>query len=173
MRVHECKLKVDGITKYIENSDFTFDNAFDEHKTSEDVYKYMVRPLLDLLFNDGTVTCFAYGQTGSGKTFTMQSIQTDVVNDIFKIIANNPDANAEVFLSFIEIYGGKCFDLLNNKNKINVMEDKNNNVVLQGMQEHRVATSEQLLKTIEYGNNVRTTHQTVANDTSSRSHAIC
>jgi kinesin family protein 2/24 len=31
----------------------------------------MVRPLLDLLFNDGTVTCFAYGQTGSGKTFTM------------------------------------------------------------------------------------------------------
>jgi kinesin family protein 2/24 len=61
VRVHECKLKVDGITKYIENSDFTFDNAFDETKTSDDVYKYMVRPLLDLLFNDGTVTCFAYG----------------------------------------------------------------------------------------------------------------
>lgn len=74
VRVHECKLKVDGITKYVENNDFTFDNAFDHTKTSDDVYKYMVRPLLDLLFNDGVVTVFAYGQTGSGKTFTMQSI---------------------------------------------------------------------------------------------------
>ena len=26
---------------------------------------------------------------------------------------------------------------------------------------------------IEYGNSIRTTHQTAANDTSSRSHAIC
>jgi len=26
---------------------------------------------------------------------------------------------------------------------------------------------------IDYGNSIRTTHQTVANDTSSRSHAIC
>jgi kinesin family protein 2/24 len=26
---------------------------------------------------------------------------------------------------------------------------------------------------IEYGNSIRTTHATVANDTSSRSHAIC
>ena len=28
IRVHECKLRVDGITKYIENHDFNFDNAF-------------------------------------------------------------------------------------------------------------------------------------------------
>jgi kinesin family protein 2/24 len=28
IRVHECKLKVDGITKHIENHDFVFDNAF-------------------------------------------------------------------------------------------------------------------------------------------------
>ena len=29
------------------------------------------------------------------------------------------------------------------------------------------------MEIIEYGHSVRTTHQTVANDTSSRSHAIC
>lgn len=27
VRVHECKFKVDGITKYIENNDFKFDNV--------------------------------------------------------------------------------------------------------------------------------------------------
>ncbi|RZK14095.1 MAG: hypothetical protein EOO43_16860 [Flavobacterium sp.] len=32
---------------------------------------------------------------------------------------------------------------------------------------------ESMLELIEYGNSVRTTHQTVSNDTSSRSHAIC
>ena len=39
IRVHECKYKVDGITKYIENHDFYFDNTFSEHETSEDLYK--------------------------------------------------------------------------------------------------------------------------------------
>jgi kinesin family protein 2/24 len=27
VRVHECKYKVDGITKYVENHDFDFDNV--------------------------------------------------------------------------------------------------------------------------------------------------
>ena len=30
IRVHECKFKVDGITKFIENHDFTFDNTFSD-----------------------------------------------------------------------------------------------------------------------------------------------
>ena len=28
--VHECKFKVDGITKFIEDTDFKFDNVFNE-----------------------------------------------------------------------------------------------------------------------------------------------
>ena len=31
IRVLECKLKVDGITKYIENHDFVYDNVFDHN----------------------------------------------------------------------------------------------------------------------------------------------
>lgn len=26
--VHECKFRVDGVTKYVDNSEFTFDNTF-------------------------------------------------------------------------------------------------------------------------------------------------
>ena len=36
--VHECKHKVDGITKYIDNQDFQFDNTFSEKEPTDDVY---------------------------------------------------------------------------------------------------------------------------------------
>ena len=36
--VHECKFKVDGITKYIDDSEFKFDNTFSESEGSQDVY---------------------------------------------------------------------------------------------------------------------------------------
>jgi len=71
LMVHECKVKIDGITKYIDDSDFIFDNTFSEINSSEDLFKYSVAPTLSMILNRGVVTVFAYGQTGSGKTYTM------------------------------------------------------------------------------------------------------
>ena len=36
--VHECKFKVDGITKYIEDTEFKFDNSYSETEHAQDVY---------------------------------------------------------------------------------------------------------------------------------------
>jgi kinesin family protein 2/24 len=69
--VHECKIKVDGITKYIEDYEFLFDNSFSDKESTEDVYRFSIYPTVNMILNKGIVTCFAYGQTGSGKTFTM------------------------------------------------------------------------------------------------------
>lgn len=63
--------------------------------------------------------------------------------------------------------------MLNKQNKLNVLEDKNQNVQIQGLEERLVNSTDEMHSLIEYGNSERTTHQTVANDTSSRSHAIC
>ena len=82
--MHECKYKVDGITKFIDNSVFEFDNAFSNDESNEDLYRYSVEPILDLVFNTGTITIFAYGQTGSGKTYTMQGLQNLAVSDLFE-----------------------------------------------------------------------------------------
>lgn len=71
MTVHECKYRVDGITKYVDNHSFYFDNTFSAAESNADLYNYSVRPIIDLAFSQGIVTVFAYGQTGSGKTFTM------------------------------------------------------------------------------------------------------
>lgn len=69
--IHECKIKIDGITKYIDDSDFLFDNSFNENNTTEDIFRHSIYPTINMILNKGVVTVFAYGQTGSGKTFTM------------------------------------------------------------------------------------------------------
>ena len=69
--IHDCKVKIDGITKYIDDNEFVFDNSFAENNTTEDVFQNSVMPTLNMIMNKGVVTVFAYGQTGSGKTYTM------------------------------------------------------------------------------------------------------
>ena len=49
--VHECRYKVDGITKFIDNQEFLFDNTFSHIESNEELYFYSVRPILDLVFN--------------------------------------------------------------------------------------------------------------------------
>lgn len=109
--VHEPKVKVDGITKYVQNSEFNFDNSYSEKESSNDLYKFQIRDLLPSLFKNGVVTLFAYGQTGSGKTFTVTAATHDAIQDLFKTAPSGTVFN----MSFFEIYGGKCFDLLNGK----------------------------------------------------------
>ena len=82
--VHECKIKIDGITKYLEDHEFYFDNAFNENETTEEIYGYTIEPMINLVLKKGIVTCFAYGQTGSGKTYTMKGIQNLAIESLFQ-----------------------------------------------------------------------------------------
>ena len=106
------------------------------------MYQFSIRDLLPSLFANGIITCFAYGQTGSGKTFTVNQITKYAINDIFKIAKNHP--NARFFMSFFEIYGGKCMDLLNSKKKLQILEDKNNKIVIQGLEEKEANSSSEV-----------------------------
>jgi kinesin family protein 2/24 len=54
----------------------------------------------------------------------MKGIQEQTVNDLFALM---PPA-LKVQVSFFEIYGGKCYDLLNSKATLAILEDKNNNI---------------------------------------------
>lgn len=59
--IHQPKFRVDGITKYVADTNFEFDNSFNENENSQDMYQYSIRDLLPSLFKNGIVTCFAYG----------------------------------------------------------------------------------------------------------------
>ncbi|KAK0181604.1 hypothetical protein PV327_003875 [Microctonus hyperodae] len=183
--VHEPKNKVD-LTKYLENQLFRFDYAFDETCNNEIVYKYTAKPLVQTIFEGGMATCFAYGQTGSGKTHTMggdfngktqdckKGIYAMAAKDVFKYLKSPKyrPLNLVISASFFEIYSGKVFDLLADKEKLRVLEDGKQQVQIVGLTEKVVESCEEVLKLIQHGNSARTSGQTSANTNSSRSHAV-
>uniref|UniRef100_K3WQ88 Kinesin-like protein n=1 Tax=Globisporangium ultimum (strain ATCC 200006 / CBS 805.95 / DAOM BR144) TaxID=431595 RepID=K3WQ88_GLOUD len=140
--VHDCKLKVDGITKYLDSNAFSFDHTFDETTPNEVVYSYTAQPLVKFVFQDrGRATVFA-------------------------------GVPLEVWVSFFEIYGGRCQDLLHRK-RLTIREDGAGEVQIVDLEEVQPTTTEELLQIINKGNSLRTTHATEMNDVSSRSHCIC
>jgi kinesin family member 2/24 len=176
--IHTAKLKVDGITKYLDHNSFTFDHAFDENVTTEEVYKHTTMPLVDFCVAGigGRATVFAFGQTGSGKTHTMQGIQEILVEDLFLLLTEEggcSKADTAVMVSFFEMYGGSVLDLLNQRERLKVLEDAKGEINLAALTALEVTRPEQLRSILQAGNLERTTHTTEANDTSSRSHAIC
>ncbi len=174
--IYDCKLKIDGYTKYIDVNEFNFDNAFNENDNTYLLYKCSIQPSLNILLRGGVVTCFAYGQTGSGKTYTMQGIQDIAIENIFQIFYNlEKQMNTKFifYISFYELYLGLLYDLLNNRNKLMALEDKNQKVQIYGLTEKLVESPYEMKSIIDFANRVRTTHNTVTNETSSRSHAVC
>ena len=106
------------------------------------VYSQTVEPIIPYIFEKSKATCFAYGQTGvcallwespwpcqrqahapcnvcesagSGKTYTMQPLPLRAAEDMLAMMRLPAYSHFQLWLSFFEIYGGKLFDLLNNR----------------------------------------------------------
>ncbi|KAG0454640.1 hypothetical protein HPP92_023932 [Vanilla planifolia] len=172
LTVHETKLKVD-LTEYVEKHEFVFDAVLDEDVSNDEVYRETVEPVVASIFHRTKATCFAYGQTGSGKTYTMQPLPLRASQDILRLMNHTyRTQRLQLFFSFFEIYGGKLFDLLNDRRKLCMREDGKQQVCIVGLQEYRVSNVETIRELIEKGNATRSTGTTGANEESSRSHAI-
>ena len=104
----------------------------------------------------------------------MQGIQKYMVSDLYAHLSSDSAkyGDVQVFVSYFEIYGGRCQDLLNNRQRLQVREDGTGEVVVGDLQEFAADSTSALGEIIELGNQNRTTHAT-SNDESSRSHAIC
>jgi len=183
--VKELKNKVD-LTKYIEEHRFTFDRAYADESSNQQIYEEMLKSMIDAAFKKTKITCFAYGQTGSGKTYTMlgnNHIKNDnnpqvpglyllSCIDIFNNLKKKEFSNLDIWVSFYEIYCNKLFDLLNNKNVLQAREDGKGNICIVGLIEKNTKNIQELLDIIDYGLTSRTVGITGANLDSSRSHAI-
>ncbi|KAG8345082.1 Microtubule binding Kinesin motor domain [Trypanosoma vivax] len=169
----EPKQKVD-LTKYIEKHRFTYDLVLDDKQSNRDVYEKACKSLIETVFDGGCATCFAYGQTGSGKTYTMlgkndqEGIYLMAARDLYSRL----EPGMSIMVSFFEIYGGKLFDLLNEREKLACREDSRGVINVCGLTEHRVDDTSHLMRVIDYGNSIRAAGSTGMNVDSSRSHAI-
>ncbi|CAI5498548.1 unnamed protein product, partial [Closterium sp. Naga37s-1] len=173
LTVREPKVKVD-LTAYEETHKFVFDAVLDETVTNDEVYRETVEPIVPTIFMRTKATCFAYGQTGSGKTYTMQPLPLRAAQDMLNIInlERNKDSNFHLWISFFEIYGGKLFDLLNDRAKLQMREDGRQQVCIVGLKEVNVVSVDTVYELISRGSSARSTGTTGANEESSRSHAI-
>ncbi|KAL5538018.1 hypothetical protein UlMin_045345 [Ulmus minor] len=172
LTVHETKLKVD-LTEYMEKHEFVFDAVLNEEVSNDEVYRETVEPIVPIIFQRTKATCFAYGQTGSGKTFTMKPLPIKASRDILRLMHHTyRNHGFQLFVSFFEIYGGKLYDLLNERKKLCMREDGKQQVCIVGLQEYKVSDVETIKDLIEKGSATRSTGTTGANEESSRSHAI-
>ncbi|KEP65297.1 UNVERIFIED_CONTAM: internal kinesin motor domain protein [Hammondia hammondi] len=178
--VDEPREKVD-LTPYVMRHEFRVDFAFDEKSTNAEVYRAVVRPLVEACcLGDANTSCFAYGQTGSGKTYTMlgpqpygRGVEAGVfelaAEDIFKCLEGG---EKDAFVSFFEIYNGKLFDLLQNRKLVAALENGKKEVVVRDLRMEQVRDKEALLSKMIEGIELRKIGVNSVNDESSRSHAI-
>ena len=96
---------------------------------------------------------------GSGKTFSMMGSKPDApaeakvnaglyvlaARDIFRILVQPKYKHLQVLVSCFEIYGGKLFDLLNERGVVKCLEDAKQQVQLPGLTEHGVNNVNELL----------------------------
>jgi kinesin family protein 2/24 len=184
------KTRVD-LTKEIETVPFAFDNVFDDKSTNVQIYERTVRHLIPGLFEGQWASIFAYGQTGSGKTFTMMGSNLTGIRDgsssvhpsnlglyymaaldLFQAIQTPGFEHFTIGVSLFEIYGGKLFDLLNDRKHIKCLEDSKGKVCFPGLSEHGLSNPDELISLIEQGAANRSTGTTSRNADSSRSHAV-
>jgi len=174
---------VDQMTVKVKEEQFLFDAVFTPG-TQDEVFEDC-RDLVQSAADGYNVTMFAYGQTGAGKTFTMYGTKGNegtaprTIQEIFKVIEQGSDRfEYKVMGSMLELYCDAVVDLLSKgasdkkKAKLNIRQEKNGNVAVEGLTEEECGTSEELMALLERGNDQRTVAATAMNSESSRSHLV-
>lgn len=175
-----------------DTKNFYFDQVFDPQARQEDVYKTIVRPLIDQVLLGFNCTVFAYGQTGTGKTYTMEGYRSDknlswdedphcgmiprAISQLFDKLQDE-DSKFSVRCSFLELYNEEVYDLLSSiedSTKLRIYDDvqRKGSVIVGGLTEAVVKSKEDIFDILERGSAKRQTAATLLNACSSRSHTI-
>lgn len=163
---------------------FAFDAVYGQDSQQQSVYDESAFPLVESVLEGYNGTIFAYGQTGCGKTHTMmgsyeseetQGIIPKAFNHIFGCIDSAEDGKKFlVRCSYLEIYNESILDLLgkDNNRKLDVKEDKDKGIFVQGLTSVIVKSIPEIEKTMVAGTKNRKVGETAMNKDSSRSHSI-
>lgn len=187
MLVYQPNTRVD-LTKEINTVPFAFDGVFGEQYNNSQIYDKSVKNLIPVVLDGQHSTVFAFGCTGSGKTHTMMGsnftgkkvVEEENMGlyymaalDLFQYLEDFDEySHLTVGVSLFEIYGGKLYDLLNDRRAVKCLEDHKGKVQFPGLSEHRIEGPADLIEYIELGAQSRSTGTTSRNADSSRSHAV-
>ena len=115
---------------------------------------------------------------GNGEQGGDPGIMYNTMNEIFALLESKENGEGDckayaVRVSFLEIYNETIRDLIMPKSEIlDLREDPLRGIVVAGLSEIEVETADEILQLLMYGNKNRTQEATMANQASSRSHAV-
>ncbi|GFO42049.1 kinesin-like protein, partial [Plakobranchus ocellatus] len=187
-----CVKERHGVNPYTKT--YSFDHVFPPDSEQIDVYKAVVKPVVEEVLTGYNCTIFAYGQTGTGKTFTMEGercsdstatwendplsgIIPRALHQIFEDLQKQPDIEFSVRVSFLELYNEELFDLLGSSIdplRLRIYEDntKKGSVIISGLEEVVVRSKGEVFEILQRGTSKRQTAATLMNAVSSRSHSV-
>jgi kinesin family protein 2/24 len=174
--VHDGRMKPDMRSMFMRHQSFSFDRVFGEQSTNVDVYGGTAAPLVRHAVGGGIATVFMFGQTGSGKTYTMSAIHRQAAEELFEMLDAELDAGgeeSEVVVTYVELAGSVCRDMLNDGATVPLMADANGEVHMCGAAEQSATDAQELLDVIRDASARRATCATGVHDQSSRTHAVC
>ncbi|XP_018492806.2 kinesin-like protein KIN-7O isoform X2 [Raphanus sativus] len=158
---------------------FEFDKIFREDCKTVQVYEARTKDIVSAAVRGFNGTVFAYGQTNSGKTHTMRGSPTEqgviplAVHDIFETIYQDASREFLLRMSYLEIYNEDINDLLAPEHrKLQIHENLEKGIFVAGLREEIVASPQQVLEMMEFGESHRHIAETNMNVHSSRSHTI-
>lgn len=173
--------RISGDSVFIPNhsTKFEFDRIFGEDCKTEEVYKARTKEIVAAAVRGFNGTVFAYGQTNSGKTHTMRGSASEpgviplAVHDLFDIIQEDTDREFLLRMSYMEIYNEDINDLLAPEHrKLQIHENLERGIYVAGLREEIVASPQQVLDLMQFGESHRHIGETNMNVYSSRSHTI-
>lgn len=164
--VHEGRLARNGFQLSMTHHQYFLDRVWDEFADNSRVCSDEIEPLFLHVKSGGDATLLCYGQTGTGKTYTLLAALSYLSSKVVGL---------EVEVSFFEIYGNKCFDLLNGRKPLLLLSDESEEVHVKGVRKVRLLVTEpgQVLHILQSAIQLRASEQTERNPVSSRSHAVC
>ncbi|XVE95776.1 hypothetical protein REPUB_Repub02eG0129000 [Reevesia pubescens] len=158
---------------------FEFDRIFGEDCKTVEVYEARTKEIVAAAVSGFNGTVFAYGQTNSGKTHTMRGSAAEpgviplAVHSLFDIIQQVVDREFLLRMSYMEIYNEEINDLLAPEHrKLQIHESIERGIYVAGLREEIVASPQQVLDLMEFGESHRHIGETNMNLHSSRSHTI-
>jgi hypothetical protein len=188
-------LEVKPVAGSTEKRWFELDAVLDGASSQRDVYwKSGAQQAVTVdIFKGFNCTILAYGQTGAGKTFTMgtasgsaaegvfhddDGIIPRACSDLFGQIEARCDGNAQVELSYLEIYNEEIRDLMVESSdeaghELKIRETLNGEVYVSGLSSRPVRSPKEIGEAMEAASQRRVVASTKMNAVSSRSHAIC
>ncbi|XP_023641305.1 kinesin-like protein KIN-7O isoform X2 [Capsella rubella] len=158
---------------------FEFDRIFRENCKTVEVYEARTKEIVSAAVCGFNGTVFAYGQTNSGKTHTMRGSPIEpgviplAVHDLFDTIYQDTSREFLLRMSYLEIYNEDINDLLAPEHrKLQIHENLEKGIFVAGLREEIVASPQQVLEMMEFGESHRHIGETNMNLYSSRSHTI-